>query len=341
MNTWQVLFKMDRAGESRGAQGGSTSDDDFDDAADDALVEEGEGGLDSEEEEEPEAESEEEEEQSEEDQDPEESEEEEEEEVESEEEEAPAKGFKFKNPKTGDFDFERINKVVGGPELEKAFKEQTATITRTSQENKTLKEQLSSPELRGAQNKAGFLDRIMNGDEFPEVREQVLQILEGRMAPGNRAPKALEIEGLNPNDPLAPVVQNLYATVQNLQQRQMQENRRAEEENEERQFVQGLRGAKTTFTELLGREPTQDELVLVAQEMRELRTLNGSKVIPSLFLEEIRKAEAQKILKVRKIKRGLPKGPQGRRPQASTKKRPREDVQNELWEQHMNEGDDD
>lgn len=343
MKTWQVLFKEDRAGRtSGGAQGESTSDtDDFDDAADDALVQEGEAELEDldEEEEEPEAESEEEEEQSDEDQDD----LDEEEEIDSEEEEESVSGFKFKNPKTGDFDFARINKAVGGPELEKAFKEQTATITRTSQENKALREQLEAPEMRERVQKGGFLDHLMAN--YPEVRDQVLQILHGgNPAQGqhqNRA-GAFEIPGLNPDDPLAPVVQQLHATVQNLQNRQEQENRQREANERNANFEKGLRQARSRFKELIGRDATEEELTLVAKEMEASRYLNGASFVPGLFIDEIRKAEARKVLEARKVKRGLPKtGSGGRKPAPAKARRSKEDEQDELWEQHMSGGDDD
>lgn len=340
MKSWQVLFKEGPIGrDSSGAQGGSTSDEDFDDDADAALVAEGEKLLseddeenDEEEDLDPDTESE----QSQEDQDDEE-EEEEQEEDEQELEAPPASGFKFKDPKTGDFDFKRINKAVGGPELEKAFKEQTATITRTFQEKKALEEQLSSPALAESKNKAGFLDHLMA--THPGIRQEVLKVLHGQPAGQNQAqPGALEIPGINPEDPLAPVVQQLYGTVQALQNRLQGDDAAREQREYDDRFVSGLRGARATFKELIGREANEEELKRVAVEMQKSRHLNGALFVNHLFGEEIRKAAVQKALAARKAKKNLPKtGVSGRRaPEKKGKrKQSREETFNELWDEHV------
>lgn len=335
----RFFFKQARAGQDS-AQGASTSDD-FDDAADEALVEEGQAELvdEGEEEEEPAESEEEEEEQSDEDQDD--LEEDDEAEVEDGEEEAAASGFKYKNPKTGDFDFSRINKVVGGPELEKAFKEQTATITRTSQENKSLRSQLEAPQLKEKTSKGDFLDHLMATN--PGIREQVLSILHGGNAQQDQSAQAGfgNLKGLHPDDPLAPVVQELYGTVQDLRNQRAEENRQRQANEQNENFVRGLRGARSKFKDLIGREPTEEELTSVAQEMRQANYLNGARFVPDLFMDQIRKAEAQRVLASRKVKRGLPQtGSGGRAPTAGKGKRSREDVRDELWEQHMG-GDED
>lgn len=332
MKSWQILFRQQPAGD--GAQGGSTGDEDFDDAADDALVAEGEEELDSDDGEEEETESEEEEEQSDEDQDL--LDEEEEEEVDSEEEEdaAPA-GFKFKDPKTGDFDFKRINKVVGGPELEKAFKEQSATITRTFQENKELKEQLNSPELAERGNKAGFFDHLMQ--THPGIREEVIRILHGDQA-GQAQPQAgkLEIPGINPDDPLLPVVQELMTGYRTLQNRLQGEDQQRQAQEADRRFVEGLRGARAKFKELTGAEPTEEQLTLVAKEMKKTSFLNGARLVPDLFMDLVRKAERQKYLESRKAKKNLPKvGSTSRRAAPTKTRRSREEEFESLWEEHM------
>lgn len=331
MKSWQFHFKQCPAED--GAQGASTGDEDFDDAADDALVEEGEAELEGDDE----AESEDEDEQSDEDQD--ELDEEEEEDVDLEEEEAPAaKGFKFKDPKTGDFDFKQINKAVGGPELERAFKEQTATITRTSQENKALKEQLAAPELRESSQKAGFFDHLMQ--THPGIQQEVMRILHGGHAGQAQPQGALEIPGLNPEDPLAPVVQELMANQRALQNRLQGEDRQRQVQEQERKFVDGLRGARAKFKELTGMEATEEQMLQVATEMKSANYLNGARFVPDLFIDLIRKAEQQKVLAARKVKKGLPRtGSNIRSPAATKTKRSREEDFDDLWNEHMNGGD--
>lgn len=347
MKSWQVLFKEAPAGRnSSGAQGESTSDGDFDDAADDALVEEGEALLDGDDdEEEEETESEEEEEQSDEDQDDpdeeEEEEEQEEEEEELEEEEEEVKGFKFKDPKTGDFDFKRINQAVGGPELEKAFKEQTATITRTSQENKALKETLASPELKQAKDKAGFFDHLMA--THPGIQQEVMRILNGgHAAQGGQAGGGFEIPGADPNDPVIPVLQQFGTALQAIQNRLQDGDRRTQKQERDAKFVEGLRGAKAKFKELTGVDPTHEQMLLVAKEMEESQHMNGARFVPDLFLDLIRKAERRKFLETRKVKKKLPKtGSTGRLPLKGKGKRSREEEQEDLWREHMGGGSDD
>lgn len=337
MKTWEVLFKQAR-NDDRGAQGVSTSDDDpIDDAADEALVAEGEAELEEEDpDEEEESEEESEEEHSEEEQDPEE--ESEEEEVESEEEEEEAVGFKFKDPKSGDFDFKRINKVVGGPELEKAFKEQTATITRTSQENKALKQQLEAPELREKINRGAFLDRLMV--ENPVVKAEVFRALGLEAPAGGQRPAGLQIPGLNPEDPLAPLVQELVAKVQTFENRHSESIRERQDRERNDQFVQNLRQAGSKFKELVGREPTEDEMVLVGQKMADSGYMNGAELVPGMFFDLIRKAEYQRAIASRKVKRGMPKSGSQRRVISTKGKRSREAEQDDLWNEHMNDADD-
>lgn len=317
------------------AQGASTSEpEDFDDAADDALVAEGEEELGDEDHEE--AESEDEEEQSDEDQDD----LEEEEEVESEEKEVAATGFKFKDPKTGDFDFKRINQAVGGPELEKAFKEQTATITRTSQENKALRAQVEGPDAKLRQSKAVFFDDLMA--RSPVVKKEVMRILNGGHPEQDpQAAGGFEIPGLNPEDPVAPVLQQLYSSQQAILARLQDSDRQRSQMEQEQKFVNGLRAARARFKELTGAEASDEQMQLIAEEMNNSGLLDGAKFVPSLFLDLIQKFEARKFLEKRKIKQALPKtGALSKRaPVAKGKRRSREDEFNDLWEKHMNGGD--
>lgn len=335
MKSWQVLFKEAPAGRNHGgAQGESTSDEDFDDAADDALVEEGEAELAGDDEEEEEAESEEEEEQSDEDQDDlDEEEEEDEEEVEDEEEEESESGFKFKDPKTGDFDFKRINKAVGGPELEKAFKEQTATITRTSQENKALKEQLAGPELKMAKDKASFLDHLVNTN--PVVHKEVKRALLGANAEQDQGGEAV-LEGFDPKDPAVPVLQKVLAGLSAVQNRLQDGDKQRQAMERDERFKGGLREARAKFKELIGADPTEEQLLQVAKEMNDTGVNDGARFVPYLFLDLVRKAERQKFSATRKIKKGLPKtGSTGRLGGGKTKLS-REEERDALWDQHMN-----
>lgn len=340
MKSWQILFKQAPKNDD-GGQGGSTADDDFDDAADEALVEEGEAELEEDEGNDEDADPEEEEEQSDEDQDPDaEEEEEEEEEVEEEETDKPS-GFRFKDPKTGDFDFKRINKAVGGPELEKAFKEQTATITRTSQENSRLKTELASPRLKEMTQKGAFLDRMMV--ENPEVKKAVLQVLHGGGAGQGQGSSTEQdlFNGFDPNDPALQVLKQVVAKVQNFENQHSESRRQQQQREFESKFESGLISAAQSFKELIGRPATNDELELIAKEMEETQILNGERFVPSLFLEEIRKAERQRIIKARKVKRNLPKAPSGRRIVPTKGKRSREEEQDALWQKHIEEGGDD
>ena len=340
MKSWQILFKQAPKNDD-GGQGGSTADEDFDDAADDALVEEGEAELE-EEDGDDEADSDDEEEQSDEDQDdPEEEEEESEEEGVDEEEVEETSGFRFKDPKTGDFDFKRINKAVGGPELEKAFKEQTATITRTSQENSRLKSELASPRLKEMTQKGAFLDRMMV--ENPEVKMAVLQVLHGGGAGRGQGSSTEQdlFNGLDPNDPALPVLKQLVAKVQTFENQHSEARRQQQQREFESKFESGLRSAAESFQQLLGRAATNDELELIAKEMEETGVLKGERFVPSLFLEEIRKAERQRTIKARKVKRNLPKVPSGRRIVPTKGKRSKEEEQDALWQKHIEEGGDD
>jgi hypothetical protein len=151
--TPEQFFKLQPAGEEDGGSGGggqgeSTPDTDFQDsAADAAAIAEGEAALD---EEGDEVDSE-----SEDDEQPEGQDDDEEEE---EEELAPAAPERsFKDPKTGNWDWQKITKAVG-PELEKTFRETQAHITRVSQENATYREQVATiPQL---QHRAALVDKL-------------------------------------------------------------------------------------------------------------------------------------------------------------------------------------
>lgn len=255
--------------------------------------------------EEEEAESEEEE-QSEEDQDLDLDEEEEEEELGEE-----PSGFKFKDKKTGNFDWNRINKRLGGGELQKTFLESQKTITRVSQEKKGLEEKVQEfettvPQLQQKAQLFEQLDYFVQTD--PEVQKAVVAALQ-RQNGGNPGQGIQLPEGVNPNDPLVPLLMETRQQlnyVLNQQRANEGQTRQQQERDAERQ---GLVQARDRFQSLLGRLPTKDELGLVLKEMRTSGTRNGALFVPNLFLEEIQKNERRKLYKSRDEKRKLPKSP--------------------------------
>lgn len=337
--SWQVPFKMDRAG--RDAQGESTGDDFTNEDQDNELAAEGELELEEEgHEEEPEADPEEE--QSEEDQDLEEEEEGEEEEVEEEEEEGEASGFRFKDPKTGDFDFKRINKAVGGDELEKAFREQHSTITKNFQELKPYKELGTPQQLFERTNKARFLDNLLDSD--PVIQKRVAQVL-GLAAEDqgqDSQPGGFESLGFDPNDPALKAIQMLDQQYKTVANRLAMEDRRAQQKERETKFSQGLDSGKARFKELLGKDPTPEQVAVIEAKMRSANYLEAADLVPSLFWKEIQDRSAKKLVEKRVVKKNLPKVTSGRRPAPSPKKKKhREDDRDELWEKYMGDGSDD
>lgn len=343
MKPWQVLFRMAPKRDHE-AQGGSTGDDDFaNEAEDDALAEAGEEELESEGDEVDGAESEDDEEdQSDEDQDPDEDDEEAEHEEEQEEDEEPS-GFKFKDPKSGDFDFKRINKAVGGDELEKAFKEQNATITRNFQELKSYKDVGSPQEVATFRNKGRFLDDLI--DNNPVVQREVLRILNGGQPPQGQnllPPEAQVPEGVDPNDPWWKGVQPLFQTVQAINNRLVMDDRNRQRAEQDQRFSQGLEGAKARFKELTGKSMSVEQAAMIEQEMRSTNFLNGARLVPDLFSKEIQAAMSRKVISKRVAKKNLPKTGSGRRPAPGpAKKKSRHEERDELWEKHMGDGFDD
>lgn len=337
MKSWQVLFRQ--AKRDSGAQGGSTGEDDFnDEAADDALAEEGQAELDEEGNDEEVPESEDDADQSEEDQDGEE-EEEGEEEAEDLEEEPEERSFRFKNEKTGDFDFKRINKVLGGVELESYFKEQNATITRTSQELKSYKELGAAPqELKSRSSKAQFLDKMY--DEDPGIRREVNRVLGIADERGDTSGGEIKLpDGVDPKDPLAqPLIQALKQ-MQSISNRLQMDDQRKHRDTQEQKFATSLNEGRARFKELTGKALSPDQEALLNQEMRESGYANSSRLIPGLFFEEIRAAEAAKHQQKRLVKKNLPRNSsKGKSPApGKAKKRSREAVHDELWNEHMSD----
>lgn len=276
---------------------------------DEETVEEEDEDLESEEEEldesseEEEAESEdEEEEQSEEDQDLELDEEEEDEELGEE------SGFKFKDKKSGNFDWDRINKRLGGSDLQKTFLESQKTITRVSQEKKGLEEKIGEyeaevPQLQQQAHLFRQFDHLIQTD--PDVQRAVVAALQ-RQGGGNPGPGQLP-EGVNPNDPLVPILMETQRALSAIQNQQRMEQSTREQNQVREMERQGLTQARDRFQQLTGRLPTKEELGRVLQEMRKNRMPNGALLVPGLFVEEIQKSERRKLDKSREKKRNLPK----------------------------------
>lgn len=344
MRPWQILFR--EAKRESEAQGASTGfDDDFaNEAEDDALADEGEAEIEEEGDdtgEEPESEDDEEEESEEEEGFDDEEEEGEKEELEEEEE---PQGFKFKDPKTGDFDFKRINKAVGGDELEKAFKEQNATITRNFQELKSYKDIGTPQDLTTFRNKAGFLDNLIDTD--PVIQSRVIEILNGggqNPSPyGGHNPQASQIpQGVDPNDPVWLALQPTLQSFQAIQNRLAMADRRERQAEQDRKFSQGLDGAKARFKELTKRDMTPEQVAKIEQEMRGSGYLNGANLVPALFQKEIHEVMSRKVVEKRVVKKNLPKSGSSRRPAPTAKKRSKEEEREDLWNRHMGDGSED
>lgn len=306
-----------------------TGEEDFDEAADNALAEEGEAELSGDGDPEADESEAEEEEQSEEDQ--EESEEEEEEEAQEEE-----PGFRFKDQKSGNFDWQKMNKVLGGDDLEKSFKESQATITRFSQENKEFRETVI-PQLQRRANVAQYFEQLAQNN--PAVREAVLRDLNGGsqgghggQGQGNQDP----FSGFNPNDPALPILRQLHQQNLELQNWQRQQAQVGQQQQRESTFLQGLKGARERFKELTGKEPSEEQLRLVASEMQKRNILDGALFVPGIFTREIQDAATAKLLAERKTKKSLPRPSKStRRTPGTQKKVSKRSAFEEEWDKHM------
>lgn len=309
-----------------------TGDEDFDEGADDALAAEGEaelgedGDLEADESEESE------EEQSEEDQ--------EEPDLEEEEEAPEEAGFRFKDQKSGNFDWKKMNKVLGGDDLEKSFKESQATITRFSQENVQLKKQAEHiPQLQQRGNVANYFDHLFRNN--PVVRDAVLRDMNGgsQSQPGGQGQQD-PFSGFNPQDPALPILRQLHQQNTAFQQRLQMADQQAQQQQREGTFLQGLKGAREQFKSLTGKEPSEDQLRLVAGRMQQTGFLDGASLVPSLFVKEIQDAATANILAERKTKRKLPKSGKSTRRAPGTQGRvSKRGAFEEEWDRHMNSED--
>lgn len=341
MKPWQILFREAPAGRNH-SQGASTGDEDFtDEAADEAAALEGEAELDAMEEEgdgDEEAESEEDDDdQSEEDQDDDEDEEEEEEE--EQEEEAPAKGFKFKDPKSGDFDFKRIDKVLGGSELSDYFKEQNATITRISQENASFKKRFEGEEFQQLSSKASFIDQLY--DSNPVIRREVNRILGIQEAGGAQGSQPVLPQGVDPNDPLVKPFLEVQQLVQQINGRLSQQDRAAQQREVQAKIAGAVDSGATRFSELTGKKMTPEQRAILQDRVQKTGYLDAAELIPGLFYKEIQDAAADKARKMQAVKRKLPQAASSRAPAPGKGKKriSREEERERLWDEHMGSDD--
>lgn len=310
-----------------------TGEEDFDEAADEAAVEDGEAELSGEGD--PEAD----ESEDSEDEQPEEGQEESEEEDEEEAPEEETAGFRYKDPSSGNFDWKKMNKVLGGDDLEKSFKESQATITRFAQENKELKE-VHLPQLQRRANVAQYFEQLVQTN--PVIREAVLRDVNGGNAGGGQGGQGQQdpFAGFNPNDPALPLLRQMHQQNQEVLQWRRAQEQQVQRQQFENNFLQGLKGAREQFKSLVGKEPSEDQLKLVAEEMRKTNMLNGAVFIPNLFLKEIQDAATAKLLATRKTKKNLPRATKsGRRAPQNTGKVSRRAAFEDEWNKHMGEDD--
>ncbi len=257
--------------------------------------------------------------------------------TEEEDEEAPAPvplANRFKDEKTGNWDWKKISKVVGSPELEKTFKETQSQITKVSQENKTLREQSAYiPQLQQRAQMMDHLDSVFHTN--PGFRAAVQKAL--GVSPNGTGEQEFELPpGVNPDDPLVPLIVKQQRFIDGIQnwQRTQETNRRQSEGKQV--FMQGLKDAASSFAGLVGRAPSEDELRLVAEKMRTTNHLQGSDWVPSLFVKEIQEKSKRDLYATRNAKRNLPsKGASGAKPSSTQKPAGLRAAFEESWDENM------
>jgi hypothetical protein len=337
----------------------SETGDDFNDAADNELVREGEeeiGDDESESDSEDDEQSEDEENDDESDEDEEDDleeedqdEDEEEEEEEADEEEEPASTLKGKD---GKFNWKAINAKLGkvGAELERSFSEAQKTTNGALQAKAEVEKNFGEFQ----QQVQVDLERFSQMDHLyttnPEVHHAINRAL--GIAPQGGAPNVpqggnlLQMpEGVDPQDPLAqhmlksfaPVVQNLQNQVHQLLNHHRSQQTREGKAAQVQQFRQGVIQAGDAFRKILGREPSDQELTAVAEKMRTSGNFNGADLIPVLFLEEIQRGARRQVQQIQKKKRDLPRSSKsGSRSGAKTSKAAgRREAFDEEWDRHM------
>lgn len=219
-----------------------------------------------------------------------------------EEEETSSKVSAFKN-KNGNFDWKKINKAVGGDELEKSFTESQRTITRLSQEKKDLGERAQAFGQKAEM--FDTFDQIYRSN--PKVQAAVEEALNQRGSRNQGIDFSKLPDGIDKNDPVVPMIMQLAETVQALTNQSRQEQERIQHSQYVSDFRQGLIAAKDNFVQLVGREPTEEELRAVAGKMKAMGVLDGALLVPGLFVQEIQKSATQKFYASREKKRNLSK----------------------------------
>lgn len=237
--------------------------------------------------------------------------------------------------KSGNFDWKKINEKIGSPEVERAFKESQRTISRYSQENSELRKQVEEvPALREEAENFRWFDQLVRKN--PALRSQIQAAISGGMPANGQVQNQQQYDlppGVNPEDPLVPMV----VQQQQLLQRLLEQSRQAEEQQQHAQltetFRQGLIGAKDRFKQLVGRDMSEKELRSVAEKMRATNVLQGAEWVPSLFVDEIQKSAQRKFFATRKEKKNLPKSPGGVRSDSKTAKpKSVKEAFDEAWE---------
>jgi hypothetical protein len=318
-------------GTTGGDEGGDLEDSQDSDTDEDDGEDEGEEGLDEEGDEDSES-----------DEDDEDKEPEDDEEEEDQEEDQDPKSFK--DPKSGNFDWKKINAKLGNGELEKAFKSSQAMITKTSQENKQLRQEYQQMhgavgELQQSHEYLNRLDEIVSNN--PEAFAAIQRAINGggRGAGGQQGQND-PFAAFNENDPALPLLRSMAQTINQLQGRHQQEEHQRRSEHVQTTFRQGLIDAKEEFKSLVGRDATKEELRAVADKMQRTKHFEGRDFVASLFKEEVLKNARRSLIESRKAKLNLPKNPKGAKSSGRVQKdtsngRSLKETFDEEWEKHM------
>lgn len=247
-----------------------------------------------------------------------------------EEEEEPEEQDDDLKEEDGKFDWRKIGAKLGkvGSELERSFNEAQKTTNRALREKSELENQLR--QVSGFQQEAQLFRQF---DQLVRTNPEVRAAIERAMGVTHQDP--LNIPGLDPNDPVVPLIRQQQQVLQQLQQQHQEQQRRDQQTARVNEFRQGLLGAKDRFKELIGRDPSREELERVAGVMRERNFLDGESLVPSLFLEEIRKAERARLTESREKKKNLPKSLKtGMRKASTSRGSSLEEAFNAAWEEN-------
>lgn len=350
---------------NRAREEGNTQDhdsetgDDFNDAADDALVREGEAELESEEE----SDSEEEEQSDDEEADDEldesededsEDEDQDEDSEDEEDEEADEENEQEQSLKEGNgkFNWKAINAKLGkvGTELERSFSEAQKTTNKALQAKSEIERSFGEYQAQVQEDAQRFsqMDHLYTTNQ--EVHHAINRALGiGSQGQNPNVPQGgqnlLQMpEGVDPMDPLAqhmlksfaPVVQNLQNQVSQLLNHHQGQQTREQKAAQVERFRQGVISAGQMFRQVLNREPSDQELTQIAEKMRASGNFNGAELVPALFLEEIQKGARRSVQQIQKKKRDLPKSSKsGVRKSKTSKYVSKREVFDDEWDKHM------